>query len=590
MRLHGGILIKGTIMEFSIKLLPANITVQAQEGEFLLAVIRRAHMDFDAPCGGNHSCKKCGVLIRRKGETTSTECLACETTVDAPLEITLPRQRSDSICTAGLSDLPEGQSSIRRIALELLPMRQGMKESVWDIISCAINIPLVPPGRTLLQEVSRQLISKSDTPSAIIMSGHLLGIIPEEAPVYAAAFDVGTTTLAAYLLEPEVGEVRAVSSRKNPQSRYGADVISRAEYAMAGGDAELRACLLTAMREMIAEMCEKAAVNPVNVFLVCVVGNSCMQHLLLGISPETLVKAPYIPAISQCLWSDADNLGIAPDAQMVTLPNLAGFVGSDTIGCLLAAKYEHWNKPTLLTDIGTNGEMVLSDGKRGVACSTAAGPAFEGAKIHCGMRGAEGAIDHVGLESDKLTFSVIGGGEPVGICGSGLIDLVAVLLDAGFVDESGRMTGEGILSDHRRQFDGKAAFSLTDTVLLTQQDIREVQLAKAAIAAGIRLLEEELCLPVDQIETVLIAGAFGTFMDPISACRIGLLPEELLSKVRPIGNASGEGAKAAIFSEEKFAQESKLAEELLYIELANSPMFQDVFVDELEFLGGGANW
>ena len=251
------------------------------------------------------------------------------------------------------------------------------------------------------------------------------------------------------------------------------------------------------------------------------------------------------------------------------LPNIAGFVGGDTVGCLVASRFDKRQELTLLIDIGTNGEMVLGNKDRALACSTAAGPAFEGAKISCGMRGAEGAVDHVFLQDGKVQYHVIGDKAPLGLCGSGLLDLVAVLLETGDLDETGRLE--------------RGDYRLCDNVVLTQKDVREVQLAKAAIRAGIELMARHLGKPVESIERVLLAGAFGNYLDPASACKIGMIPPVLLERIQPIGNAAGAGAKLCALSAQEFAYGTRLARETEFLELAALPEFQDQYVDCLTF-------
>lgn len=280
------------------------------------------------------------------------------------------------------------------------------------------------------------------------------------------------------------------------------------------------------------------------------------------------------------------------------LPNLAGFVGADTAACLLAGDFVRREELTLLLDIGTNGELVLGNRERRITCSTAAGPAFEGAKIRCGMRGAEGAIDHVHLEDGRLVCHVIGEGAARGICGSGLLDAVAALLDGGVLDESGCLLEPEELSDSRlaaclTEVDGASAVLLApapepggEPVVLTQKDIRELQLAKGAIAAGIHLLAQAYGAELEDIQTVLIAGAFGNFMRPESACRIGLIPPQLLGKIRPVGNAAGEGACLAALSWAEYARCASLASGTEYLELAQHPGFSTCYMEEMAFPEG----
>ena len=314
-----------------------------------------------------------------------------------------------------------------------------------------------------------------------------------------------------------------------------------------------------AMMELAEETAQKAGIPSGQITASAIVGNTAMHHLLLAIDPKPLVTPPYMPAVSSAIERSGARI----------LPNIAGFVGGDTVGCMVATRFDRLEELTLLIDIGTNGEMVLGDQKRRIACSTAAGPAFEGAKISCGMRGAEGAVDHVTLENGRVSYHVIGGAAPRGLCGSGLLDLVAVLLELGVIEESGRMKDK--------------KFKLCDNVVLTQKDVREVQLAKAAIRAGIELLSEKMGVPVADIRRVYLAGAFGNYMDPASACRIGMIPPVLQERITPIGNAAGEGAKLCALSRAEFAYSSVLAAQTEFLELASLPQFQDRYVDALGF-------
>ena len=382
-----------------------------------------------------------------------------------------------------------------------------------------------------------------------------------------AAFDIGTTTLVGFLLDGKSGELLATASAMNPQAQYGADVIARIETAMTSEEPVLQQCILPVLGQLLRELTD----TPDEITLVSVAGNTAMHHLLLGIDPKPLVTPPYMSAVRQAMEIPASPLlPIHPDGILRVLPNIAGFVGADTVACMTAADFGALEELTLMIDIGTNGEMVLGDRNRRFACSAAAGPAFEGAKISMGMRGCPGAIDHVWIEDGQLRHHVIGEAEAKGICGSGLLDLAACLLDLEILAESGYLE------------DGK--FTVPGTcVTLTQADIREMQLAKAAIRAGIELMCVHLGVRPDDIRSVLLAGAFGNYMDPRSACRIGMIPPVLLSRIRPIGNAAGEGAKKCAVSAAAYVYSKRLAAETEFLELASNPEFQDRFVDALEF-------
>lgn len=397
------------------------------------------------------------------------------------------------------------------------------------------------------------------------------GKLPEEVenPLLAAV-DVGSTTVVAYLMDGKTGEQLAVKSRMNPQAQYGADVVMRGNYAMEKGASALSGCIREAVNSLLIEAAEDCGRSAEEIVKISMVGNSCMHHLFLEIPVDSLVKAPYEPKVKEALQLPASACGLTacPHGEVLWLANIGGFVGADTTGCMLASGISGEEEATLLVDIGTNGEMVLGSRAGLLACSTAAGPAFEGAKITCGMRGSEGAIDRVWIEKGKLSYHVIGGGKAKGICGSGLLDAAACLLKLGIMDEGGRMEQE---------------WHFTEEVYLNQRDIRELQLAKAAICAGIRLLCSQRGITPEEIGQVWLAGAFGNYLNPSSACAIGMFPKELNGKIRSVGNAAGEGARMAVLNEEAYEESSRLASETQFVELALKKEFQEVFVDELGF-------
>lgn len=405
----------------------------------------------------------------------------------------------------------------------------------------------------------------------ILTQGLSVHTQPDGTHDYVLAFDIGTTTIVCYLLDGHTGKRLAQTSCLNPQTQYGADVISRLQYVLHHKGTTLQNTLLGAMAQLTEDVAARVSISPAQITLAAVAGNTAMHHLLLGIDPKPLTIPPYMPKVSEAMELPAKrSLPIGESSTLRVLPNIAGFVGADTVGCLAATRFDKSEKLTLLIDIGTNGEMVLGDKDGFLACSTAAGPAFEGAKISCGMRGAEGAVDHVWQADDKLCYHVIGEKDPVGLCGSGLLDLVAVLLDKEEILESGKMPCK--------------EYRLENTpVVLTQQDIREVQLAKGAISAGIELMCSQLGRCIEEIETVLLAGAFGNYLTPSSACRIGLLPACLEHKVRPIGNAAGVGAMLCAVSQAEFEYSKRLASKAQFLELASLPEFQDRYIDALAF-------
>jgi len=330
------------------------------------------------------------------------------------------------------------------------------------------------------------------------------------------------------------------------------------------------------------------------------VGNTTMQHLFLGISPAALAQSPYVPVTSDAACVRAADLGlnIDPEAHVWALPNIAGWVGGDTVGVILATNVHQQEQPALALDIGTNGEMALGSRQRLVTCSTAAGPAFEGAQLSCGMRAADGAIDAVSIDGD-VHWHTIGESAPRGVCGSGLVDLVAQMLRAGIIDDSGMMRaaddlrsdGHSSLADRLIQENGRRFFELARpsegaggrAVRVSQRDVRELQLAKGAIRAGIEILLKELGLRHEDVRTVFLAGAFGNYIKPQSALDIGLIPLFPNAQIVPVGNAAGSGAKMALLSLAARQEASKIQRETEYLELSGRPDFQEQFAEAMIF-------
>ncbi len=411
--------------------------------------------------------------------------------------------------------------------------------------------------------------TEKQQPVQILSAGLTVPVTPEGIHPYVLAIDIGTTTVVAYLLSGITRELLSNVSCMNPQSQFGADVISRIQYAMQGGREEISRCIRQALASLTEQAAAQAGISSREITVAAIAGNTAMHHLLLGIDTASLVTPPYMPALREALELQDDAL-LPIGGKVRLLPNIAGFVGGDTVGCMLCAGFDRLEALTLMIDIGTNGEMVLGDKHRRITCSTAAGPAFEGAKISCGMRGAAGAVDHVWLDKGEVRWHVIGEGDAAGLCGSGLLDLVAVLLELDIIDESGRM------EEKIYRLGGTA-------VTLTQKDVREVQLAKAAIRAGIELLAQTLGISISQIRQVSLAGAFGNYLSPSSACRIGMIPPELEDRIVPIGNAAGAGARMCALSGAEYLRSRQIAADTEFLELASLPQFQDSYVDALLF-------
>lgn len=437
------------------------------------------------------------------------------------------------------------------------------------------------------RDITVELPSHAET--AILASGISVELVSDMEEGYALAIDVGTTTVVLYLLDSQ-GRELSVESVLNPQQRYGADVISRIHAALEGHREALTELIREALRELAARACQKAQVPQQEIVRIALVANPCMQQLVFGIPVHNLAAVPFLPAITRFRCDEAKELFPGcPKAELYLVPDISGYVGADTLGCVLACGMDRQDKLTLLVDIGTNGEMVLGNRNRMVACSTAAGPALEGANIQFGMRGSRGAIDRVHWHEGELEVHVLGEAPAQGICGSGLIDAASALLEKGILNHRGRMQTAGELPQYAAylgEYEKDRAFYLTETICLTQSDIRQVQLAKGAIAAGIELMARHLGSSLDKIDQVLLAGAFGSFIRPESACAIGLLPPALLPKIRAVGNAAGSGAKLIACSREQQARAARLCKEIEFLELASLKEFPACFGKNTSFPKG----
>lgn len=398
-------------------------------------------------------------------------------------------------------------------------------------------------------------------------------------PGYLIAIDIGTTSVVCFLLDGINGRELAAASSLNPQTAFGADVISRIREALAGQLKLEQDAILKELTKLILTVCKKGNVDPVDISMVSVVGNPAMQQLFLGISPENLASIPFAPVLKEAKAVPCrEILPVCENAKLLIVPDISGYVGADTLGCVLSTRLYDSDELTLMVDIGTNGEMVLGNKERMIACSTAAGPALEGANILFGMRGTDGAIDHVKIENGRICCSVIGGEKAKGICGSGLVDAVAVCLNTGLINRRGRILNTD-------EIDGQRYIPLCDGVYLTQDDIRQVQMAKGAICAGILLMAEQLGKQVKDIRHVLLAGAFGSFMDSDSACRIGLLPEELKDRITTVGNAAGSGAKLLACDKAEIKRVQELRDQIEFLELASLKEFSGTFAKSMGFRG-----
>jgi len=428
----------------------------------------------------------------------------------------------------------------------------------------------------------------------VLAGEHLVAIEPGDTTeeCFGVAFDVGTTTLVGTLMNLRTGMAAAVRSTLNGQAPFGADVISRISHAMNGAESieELRSAVVSTMNGILDELYREAGVAPERTYEAVVVGNVTMLHLLLGIDPAPIAVMPFTPTFMDELSVPAHEVGlhIHPEGYVQTLPALGAYVGADIVSGVLATGIAREDKLRVFVDVGTNGEIVIGSSQRTLATAAPAGPAFEGSQIKCGMRATEGAIEGVHI-GDTVELQIIGGDVPAqGLCGSGLVDAVAQLLNVGLLDHSGRMRSASEAAGHPLvdrliEVEGVKAFLLAEGVYLSQRDVRELQFAKGSIATGIKVLMDILGVGASDLDEIFLGGSFGSYLNPESAKIIGLVPPVDVDKIIAVGNSAGEGAKIALLSYRERQVAFELPSRIEYVELSGRTDFNDSFVSVLGF-------
>ena len=447
--------------------------------------------------------------------------------------------------------------------------------------------------------------------TAVVIDEDLIDVEPGDTTSarYAIAFDLGTTTVVGTLLDVGTGTPLAVASTLNRQQPFGGDVITRISATMMDKEAlgRLQAAAAATLADLASRVCREAGIDPGHVYEVAIAGNATMTALALGIDPEPLGVAPFVMSSAQPPSVLATDVGLSlhPRARAYFFPALGAYVGGDIVAGMLATGMDRDKRTRLFIDVGTNCEIVLSDGETILSTAAPAGPAFEGGAIRCGMRAADGAIEvikvdpHATGDDPAVTLGVIGDVEPRGLCGSGLVDAVAELVRVGLLDSSGRLVPDEAahdiapaLADRMSRIGEERVFLLhrptpdtdpAECVYLSQRDVRELQFAKAAISTGWSLLLEQLGLEHRDVQQVLLAGSFGSYLSPASAVRIGLVPQLPVLRIVAAGNVAGEGAKMALLSVRERAGALALLEEVTYVELSDRPDFNDAFVEQLAF-------
>ena len=608
--------------------------LRVANGTRILAAAHEAGVDITATCGGRGRCTSCRVKfvdgtippptimdevqlgddLVREGYRLSCQCAVTEAVsvqVAPPLD-----EQSFQILGAGPGVRASAPAVVidAGIAKELvkvtLPREEHHQTSDLECLAAAVGVAPDSMGTSLLSGLPQAL---RDDPAGVTVTtfrpggraGSARQVIALErgdttALKFGLAIDIGTTSVVTTLIELESGEQLASVSSLNPQAVYGGDLMSRIAFAQfnPGNLRKLHTRIVGLLNQHVAEVCRESGVLAKWIYKAVVVGNTCMHHLALGIDPSHVGLAPYAPVMRHAAILPARDvpLKIAPEARVCFLPLVAGFVGADAVAVALATRLADSNALRIAVDIGTNGEVILGSRARLMACSAPAGPALEGAQIRHGMRGARGAIDRVTIDDD-IRVHTIGEAPALGICGSGLIDLIAGLLRVGAIDSTGLIAMDEraslpaclaerlVMRGEERQIivlrPGEAGAA--GEIVLTQDDVRQVQLAKGAIASGIAMLQHVAGVPDERIEELLLAGGFGNYVSIASAVRIGLIPPLPASRIRYVGNAASLGAQLCLLSEAERARALDVAARIEHVSLAAHPDFEDIFVNAMNF-------
>ncbi|MCP4709369.1 MAG: DUF4445 domain-containing protein [Planctomycetes bacterium] len=600
---------------YCITFQPDGISIKVSPDITINQAAYRAGVILNNHCGSAGTCKKCWVEIADEHRMV----LACQYRINRNIiinvpdtsrfyeqkileqDFTKPGETDPMIRKFKLSVPPPGIEDLRSDAQRLLDAihEKNKSEDVSGKNESEYTI-----NEQLITTLSNKLRQSEFAVTAVCHKNEIFELQQGDTTdsIFGVSVDIGTTTVVAHLIDLVQGTTIATASKTNPQISCGDDVISRIQFAdtQTDGLKHLQAIIVDCINELIDQLCQESSQSKHNIFELTAAGNSTMQHLFMGAPVAQIAQAPYVTSFSGPINQPASalSLNIHPNANIYIFPGVAAHVGGDTVAVTLATAMSQSEYINLALDIGTNGEIILGNRLRLLACSTAAGPALEGARIKHGMRAAPGAIERVCL-TNEVNLSIIGETKSTGICGSGLIDAVAELLEQNIIDKTGRMISKdnlpSNLPENLRQrvteIDGKPAFILAPAdlsstgvdIVLTQKDIREVQLVKAAIRAGMDILLQQLNIKWPEIDRFYLAGAFGNFIQPQSAQKIGLLPDIPLSKIQPVGNAAAAGIRNALLSRNARHTAEKIARKIEYIELAAHPEFQNLFSNHMLF-------
>lgn len=609
-------------MKYTIRFLPSETVTNAPEGTTIFNAANWMGLAIDSTCGGRGTCGKCKVRIAQ-GSAPVREAdrkflseadlnegwrLSCRAVLHSDCVVDVPRLMGNpKAALLGYGHHVILNPNVAKIYLELAePDLEDQKADLQRVHDALDQEGYAVHSNLVLWRLLPKLVrDNAFKVTAVVVGDELIALEPGDTrnQMYGLAVDVGTTTVVGAIVNLNTGAVEAVKSELNRQASFGADVISRVSHTMmeANGLAELQTRIIETLNDLLDQLAAQSGIPRAQIYESVIVGNATMLHLLLGIDPEAISVAPFIPTMTQPVMFRAADIGLRlhPEARVSTLPHLGAYVGADIVAGILATDLTRNKdqKLRLLIDVGTNGEIVLGSVNGTLATAAPAGPAFEGAQIKHGMRASDGAIEGIQITPEgDVHLQIIGGNhlKPIGIAGSGLVDAVAEMYRAGIVDASGRLIrpadAQGKMPDalvaRLGVMDGVRVFRLSDAdsnIVLTQQDIRALQFAKGSIAAGVMVLMQQMKVTADELHEVLLAGSFGSYINPASARTIGLVPWVPVERIVAVGNSAGEGAKIALLSFREREAANRIPEFIEYVELSGRTEFNDIFTDALAF-------
>lgn len=607
------------LQRFKVIFLPSGRRGEFEEGLTILKAAESLGVSLESLCGGEGWCGKCKVVVEEgyerlspltdeekrlltDKEISSKYRLACRARLKGDVVVSIPEvSLAVQVVRKPLLELPvKLEPALKKYYVELPPPSledpTGDLERLLKTLKEAFGLEGLKVDFQVLNSLPKTLREGGWKVTVTVWKGsEIVKVEPgRKENLYGVAIDIGTTTMVGYLLDLSTGKLLAYHSLMNPQVVFGEDVMSRITYVLSNKDGleRLHGKVLAGINSILENLARQAGISLNDIYEVVLVGNTCMHHLLLKLDPSYLGVSPFLPVLHQPVDVKARELGvkILPSGNLHVLPIEAGFVGADNVGVLIATEPWKSKEVQLIVDVGTNGEIVLGNERKLYSASCATGPAFEGAHIKYGMRAAPGAIERVKInpESFEVEYETIGGEKPRGICGSGIIQAAGEMVKAGILLRSGAFNRKLETRRLRKGEEGlefvlawKEETALDEDIVITQKDVRAIQLAKAAMYAGAKILMKHF--GVSRVERVLLAGAFGAYIDREAALIIGMFPDCPLEKISSIGNAAGEGARLALLNLSKRREAEWIARKIHYVEIAVDPSFQDEFVAAMFF-------